>query len=206
MADTTRTFVAVAVPESLAARLRRLQQDLAPEVPEARMAVTPPFHVTLAFLGDVPHVDLSSVCRAVNAAAEAFSPFELTLQGVGAFPDPTRPRVLWAGLTGPGVETLHALQAVDAQAAAATGYPGDTQAFHPHVTLGRIKSGHDRKRGGRSQEVRDLTSLLARRLRWFGGNFKVGEVVTFSSSFDPEKRNELVYAPLSRGTLRGKAK
>ena len=71
MPDTTRTFVAVAVPPSLTPRLERLQTELAGEVPEARWAATPPFHVTLAFLGDVPHAvyHCSAAAGPIKAAA-----------------------------------------------------------------------------------------------------------------------------------------
>ena len=53
--------------------------------------------MTLAFLGDVAELDLNRVCQAVAAAAAPFPRFDLRLEGVGAFPEPARPRVIWAG-------------------------------------------------------------------------------------------------------------
>jgi RNA 2',3'-cyclic 3'-phosphodiesterase len=101
MPKTTRTFVAIAIPTPQGEKLTRLQQQLAPQVPAARWSASPPFHLTLAFLGDVADGDLNAVCTAVATACLAFPPFDLRLEGVGAFPNPARPRVIWAGLATP---------------------------------------------------------------------------------------------------------
>ena len=102
MPKTTRTFVAIAIPTPQGEKLTRLQQQLAPEIPAARWSASPPFHLTLAFLGDVPDIDLNAVCHAVAEPAGPFLPFDLRLEGVGAFPSPARPRVIWAGLAATG--------------------------------------------------------------------------------------------------------
>ena len=52
MPRTTRTFIAIAVPDDRAARLGHLQTRLAPEVPGARWVDPKQFHATLAFLGE----------------------------------------------------------------------------------------------------------------------------------------------------------
>ena len=74
MARTTRTFIALPVPSALGEKLTRLQGLLAPKVPAARWSSSPPFHMTLAFLGDVPDNDLNTVCKAVAEASLAFRP------------------------------------------------------------------------------------------------------------------------------------
>src|SRR4051812_527851 len=110
MPDTTRTFVAIVIPEVLGRKLARLQETLAPTVTGIRWAAPEPFHLTLAFLGDVRNADLSAVCRSVADASAGFEPLDLRIEGLGAFPDAVRPRVVWAGLTGAGLEALAALQ------------------------------------------------------------------------------------------------
>ena len=110
MASTSRIFVAFAIPEVQKTRLGRLQGLIAPELPNARWVTPEMFHVTLAFLGEVPDLDLNPVCRAVAAACEGVPPFTVNLQSLGAFPDPAKPRVAWVGLTGPDIEGLTTLQ------------------------------------------------------------------------------------------------
>lgn len=195
MPDITRTFIAVAVPETLELRLTRLQQQLAPQVHGARWAEVLPFHITLAFLGDVDNSDLHALCQAVSEVAARFPAFALKLEGLGAFPTPARARVIWAGVGGPGLETLCPLQAAVADTVERLNYPAEkAKPYHPHVTLGRLKPG----RG----PVRDLTPILNHYRTWNVGPFPVAEIITYSSHMS---RDNPVYAPLGRAPLRGKS-
>jgi RNA 2',3'-cyclic 3'-phosphodiesterase len=193
MAGTTRTFIAVPVPDALGLKLERLQSLLAPDVPGARWATTRPFHLTLAFLGDVAHADLNDVCRATAGAASAVGPFSLRLEGLGAFPDPARPRVAWVGAVGPGLGPLGILQQAVAGAIRDAGHPPEDDRFHPHVTLGRLKV----VRGRPS----DLTPLVKHYRTWSPGSFDVAEAVVYSSTLTPDGP---AYAPLARAPLRGR--
>jgi RNA 2',3'-cyclic 3'-phosphodiesterase len=195
MAKTTRTFIALPVPSALGEKLTRLQSLLAPKVPAARWSSSDPFHTTLAFLGDVPDNDLNTVCKAVAAACALFSSFELRLESVGAFPNPARPRVLWAGLTAADVAPLFGLQKAIVKAVTDAGYRPDDQRFTPHVTLARIRA--DR----RGQDSLNLTTLLQPYLTWSAGTFRVGEVITFASTLTPAGP---AYAQLARAPLSGK--
>ena len=107
MRETTRTFIAIPVPESVGERLARLQAELSPEVPGCRWTASSPLHITLAFLGDVRNRDLNDLCLAVAAAAEPFPRFDLEVTGLGAFPSPRKPRVVWAGATAPDLAPLN---------------------------------------------------------------------------------------------------
>jgi RNA 2',3'-cyclic 3'-phosphodiesterase len=195
MSDTTRTFIALAVPDTLTLRVSRLQQQLAGAVEGVRWQVAPPFHVTLAFLGDVAHSDLVTVCRAVQDEAQRFAPLTLQLEGLGAFPDVTRARVVWSGVSGPDLENLLALQAAIARAVALAHYPTDQKPFHPHVTLGRAGHGHGRGRDRNSEPPNDISRLVNHYKTWRAGPFTANEVITFSSTLT---REGPIYAPLGR--------
>ncbi len=178
MASSSRIFVAFTVPDVQRTRLGRLQGLIAPEIPNARWVTPEMFHVTLAFLGDVPDIALNTVCRAVAGACDGFPPFTVNLQSLGVFPDPTRPRVAWVGLTGPGIETLGRLRASIVEAIGEAGYPPEDDRFTPHLTLGHIKN----KKG----EHLDMAPLIAHYRTWSAGNFEVNAVVTFASTLTPE--------------------
>lgn len=195
MGKTTRTFIALPVPSALGEKLTRLQSLLAPKIPHARWTSNLPFHMTLAFLGDVPDNDLDTVCKAVAEASLPFSCFELRLEGVGAFPNLARPRVLWSGLTAADLTPLLELQKSIVKRVTDAGYRPDDQRFTPHVTLGRIRS--DR----RGQNSPDLSTILQPHLTWSAGTFLVGEVITFASTLTPEGP---AYAQLARAPLSGK--
>jgi 2'-5' RNA ligase len=195
MAQTTRTFIAVPLPDAIGDRLTRLQGRLAPQAPSIRWNSTPPFHITLAFLGDVPYVDLNAVCGATAEAARTVRRFELTVTGLGAFPSLTRPRVLWAGLEGPGLDPLAGLHRAVLAALDEVGCVPDDDRFSPHVTLGRIKPARGTTR------LNNLAAVVARHQTWSAGTFTVGEVVAFSSTFTPESPDGPAYAPLARAPL-----
>jgi 2'-5' RNA ligase len=190
MPRTTRTFIAVEVPENLGHKLARLQTLLAPELPGVRWTTTLPFHLTLVFLGDVADTDLNEVCRATAAAASTGEAFELRLEALGAFPSAARPRVVWVGATGSGLAPLAALQKEVAQAVRAAGYPPDDNRFQPHVTLGRIKP-------GRGPGL-NLTAQVKHYQTWSAGSFTVNEAVVFASTLSPDGPT---YAPLGRAPL-----
>jgi 2'-5' RNA ligase len=195
MPRTTRTFIAVAIPAPLGEKLTRLQSQLAPSVPGARWTATSPFHVTLAFLGDVDDLHLNDLCTAVAGATVVIPRFEARVEGVGAFPDANRPRVIWAGVATADPTSWQELHRATVHAATKTGYRPDDQRFHPHITLGRLKSD---RRGPRPP---DLTPVLERHRAWSGGSFTVGEVITFGSTLTPEGP---LYAPLAKAPLAGK--
>jgi 2'-5' RNA ligase len=190
MPQTTRTFVAIAVPDPFGGELARLQRELAPLVAGCRWAAAHPFHATLAFLGAVKDKDLSEVCKTVAETAAAFDAFEVELRGVGAFPTVSRPRVIWAGMTAREPERLLTLQQSIVRAIARTGYRADDQRFHPHVTVGRL----NRDRGVR----RDLAAVLDCFGAWSGGSFTVTEVTTFASALSPGGPS---YTPLGRAAM-----
>jgi RNA 2',3'-cyclic 3'-phosphodiesterase len=193
MSETTRAFVAIAIPPPLGQELARLQTLLAPEVPGCRWAESSPFHTTLVFLGDVRNSDRDQLCESINAAAGLFEPFELCLEGLGAFPSVARPRVIWAGVVAPNLKPLIDLREAVVIAVSEKGYPPDDLRFHPHVTLGRIKPG----RHGHC----DLTRLVESYRGWSAGPFPVEEVTTFASTLGP---GGPIYTPIGRAKFKSK--
>jgi RNA 2',3'-cyclic 3'-phosphodiesterase len=123
-----RAFIAVEVPA------------VSSDVPFPR---PPERHLTLAFLGDVGVERTSELVSAMAEAALPVEPFELVLEGGGAFPDRTRPRVVWIGV-GEGRPSLERLHAGLADALSRRGFEVDRRPFAPHVTVMRLRSDRDR--------------------------------------------------------------
>jgi 2'-5' RNA ligase len=104
-----------------------------------------PQHLTLRFLGEVASDRLEAIVRALEPSADGVAPFDLRLEGVGAFPDPKRPRVVWVGAT-VGAANLVALAERVSTALAPYVPPDDRERFVPHLTLFRVRSPRDRHR------------------------------------------------------------
>ena len=96
------------------------------------------FHLTLFFLGSsVPRDRLAPIAVALGAIARTTAPFEIAARGVGVFPNPARPRVIWVGLHG---DALAGLAARVAEAAERCGFAPEPRAWSPHLTIGRVRS------------------------------------------------------------------
>ena len=137
---SVRLFIAVhldpATREALAAASEALRAPAA-GLPVAWVAPEN-FHVTLKFLGGVDEAKVPALIEALHSAVARERGFGFQVGGLGAFPSPTRPRVLWAGVA-VGAEPLGALaQSVD-EATAAVGFPREARPFSPHITLGRVR-------------------------------------------------------------------
>jgi len=126
-----RLFVAIDPPPLVLDQL----QPVIDTLPAGRPAKRDQLHLTLFFIGEVPNEELDGITQALQEIS--LPAFPLRLEGVGCFPNPTRPRILWAGLSfPPSLQNLkneidHRLQSL--------GFAPDKKAFHPHVTLARIK-------------------------------------------------------------------
>ena len=93
------------------------------------------FHVTLAFLGEVPAMQVDDVCGCVREGVAGIASFATSLGALGSFGRQTS-AVLWQGFSS-GRKEWDALAAGVRDALRAGGYDIDEKAFLPHVTLMR---------------------------------------------------------------------
>lgn len=130
-------FVAVVPPESA---LEDLEEFVAPRReagPQLRWTAVEQWHLTLAFMADVAPRQLDDLVERLGRAAARRTPFTVKLAGGGAFPNPARAKVLYAGARTDDAEELRRL-AVGARAAAnKSGAEVDGGRFRAHVTLAR---------------------------------------------------------------------
>ena len=135
---TTRTFLALELPEPVKAVLRRRIERLAHALPDVRFVDVAGLHLTLAFLGELDETQLAAATGAAEEAASVHAPFTLRLNNLGAFGSARSPRVIWVGLAG-DVARLRAVQSTVADALEARGFGREARPFAPHLTLARIK-------------------------------------------------------------------
>jgi 2'-5' RNA ligase len=186
-----RTFLAVELDPAVRQAATALQAALTKSVAGVRWADPSTFHVTLQFLGEVDDRELHTVCRVADGVVRRLPPFALGLGGVGAFPNPRRPKVLWAGVTIGADELQRLFAELEDGLLAAGAYRRENRAYTPHLTLGRVTDD-----GGA-----DLAGVLPKFQTWAGGQTAVGEVVVFTSQL---RRDGPEYTPVGRATLRGR--
>jgi RNA 2',3'-cyclic 3'-phosphodiesterase len=167
--DQIRAFVAACLPVGVLARIKAEQKRLASkmETDAVRWTRSEQLHLTLKFYGNVAGDRVDSLKAALHRAVKGVRPISLTADGLGCFPSSQQPRVLWVGLDG-DLEELKQLQARVEVESAAFGNHSEDREFHPHLTLGRVKTpGAGARRIGeviRSSEVGPMGSWEVRQI------------------------------------------
>jgi 2'-5' RNA ligase len=186
-----RTFIALDLGKPVRDRLVLLQQALARGGAEVKWVEPENLHLTLLFLGEVDAREVVELCRAVGDACATVAAFRLSVERVGCFPNPRRPRVVWAGV-GEGTQEVVALHdALEGPLLELGCYRREDRPYTPHITLGRVRGeGH----------ADALAASITRHAAWQAGATLVREVHVLSSELRPEGP---VYTVLSRARLRG---
>jgi 2'-5' RNA ligase len=183
-----RTFVAIDPGKAVHDRLIALQETLARTGSEVKWVEPENLHVTLLFLGEVEDREVARVCQVIAAGAAKHTPFSLSVETVGCFPNPRRPRIVWVGV-GEGTQPLVALHDELEIPLQDLGYRREERRYTPHITLGRVKS---------EGATDKLAAALAKRADWKGGETNVREVLVMSSELTSQGP---VYTVLSRAKL-----
>lgn len=173
-----RTFIAVEVGNDVKARAADLIKRLKQAEADVRWVAPQNMHITLKFLGDVPNQEVPDICRHVAEVTAAFEPFEIDFQTAGAFPDASRPRTIWLGVSpGEGFDRLEALNnAIEERLHTELGFPKERRRFHPHLTIGRVNS--------ISSTPRTLADIIAAHERYDASLAEIDEVLIFASFLD----------------------
>lgn len=130
-----RTFVAVEISnQQVLDSIKKLQSSLKIE---AKPVDTQNMHFTLMFLGEVSE----EMAQKVGAQLKTieFAPFDMSFEGVGAFPKPKFPRIVWVGLDSEGGSKITLLARTVEEKLAPLGFSSD-KPFKPHATIFRIKN------------------------------------------------------------------
>jgi 2'-5' RNA ligase len=130
-----RLFTGIALPEDVINTLKRLLDALRPA---GRLRWSTPYnlHVTIKFIGEWPQDRLDELQTALPLLGER-EPIPIAISGIGWFPNPHSPRVLFVGVD--GGEALARLAADTEDVTAKLGIERERRAYHPHLTLARIR-------------------------------------------------------------------
>ncbi|MFB6815549.1 RNA 2',3'-cyclic phosphodiesterase [Streptomyces sp. NPDC056347] len=143
---TVRVFIALAPPDHAKAELARELRPAYDTHPQMRWNRIEDWHITLAFLGELPTGTVPSLRPPLAGLAAAHRPLRLALRGSGNFDD----RVLWSGIDG-DLDGLHTLAAEVRTAVRNCGVAFEERPLRPHLTLARARRG-DRSSAGEIAE------------------------------------------------------
>jgi 2'-5' RNA ligase len=169
-----RAFIAIDLPESLRAALRRKQASFRSASPDARWTQPEGIHLTLKFLGEISDAKVMEVAESLKNLGR-FESFIVRLKGFGFFPDARRPRVFWTGVEAP--PSLSQLAEQVEEAMRRIGFAREERPFRPHLTLARFRV---------PQPQPALQALLSQQGEQEWGNFEVSEFFLFESKLSPQ--------------------
>ncbi len=169
-----RCFIAIDVPGEVKRAISEVIGKVRDPLKGMRWVPTEGLHVTLKFLGTVRDDMLSQIEKALSDICAVYQPFSASVRGTGAFPGPTRPNVVWAGMEEPG-EMGRLASDID-EAMHRLGFEREERRFSPHLTIGRVKD-----RRGIDRVMKDLATFKDT----FFGTINIEEILLMRSDLKP---------------------
>ncbi|CAN7379179.1 RNA 2',3'-cyclic phosphodiesterase [Knoellia sp. LjRoot47] len=137
-----RIFAAVVPPADAHADLEAFVEPRRDVHSDLRWTPSHLWHVTLAFMADVPEGLVDDVVDDVARVAGEHAPIPLRLSGAGTFPNPAEARVVWMDVRSESPSGLTDLESLALGVRRACGSVGASPAggdYRPHLTLARVR-------------------------------------------------------------------
>jgi 2'-5' RNA ligase len=185
-----RSFLAIELPKPVLRKIEEVQGDLRLTHADVRWVNPEKIHLTLKFFGNIEESRIDAIFKSIEEPIRNTPPFSLKVRGVGAFPQLKNPRVIWMGLVN-GKEVLASLQKQIEIQLGEIGFQPEDRPFHPHLTLGRMRS---------SRGKEELVGGMEKHREEEFGDFQIERVVLFKSDLRPTGP---IYTPLREMKLGG---
>jgi len=184
-----RSFIAIQMPAEVRKQLIEITNSLK-ETQAGIKCVSPEnAHLTLKFLGNVNERRLEDIKNIVESVSKKIDPFELSLSGVGVFPNRSAPKVIWLGI-GQGKGMLNRIKDMLEERLLEIGIGKEERQYHAHLTLGRVKL---------LKEKNKLISWLESNMNFEISSIKVRKITLMKSILKSEGAE---YSPLLQAALR----
>ena len=132
-----RTFIAIELPSSIKDQLGDIARQLRRSDVDAGWMKPDNHHLTLKFLGEVDAALVRHLAKQIEQLCAQHNAFAANLDGLGFFPSPKQPRILYAAIKEP--QPFNTLAQGLERLLEPLGFTPEPH-FHPHITLARIKS------------------------------------------------------------------
>jgi len=163
-----RTFVAIEVSDQ--GVLNSISQVQAELNIKAKPVEIHNMHFTVQFLGEVSEEMVRKISSELSSLE--FTPFSVSFTGIGVFPKPSSPRVIWIG-TNEGADELEKLAEMIRMKLSQLGFQPDKK-FKPHVTIFRIKN-----------KIEGISNKLEKFSSYYFGKQTVSEIKLKKSELTP---------------------
>ena len=143
--ETIRAFIAIELDDAITKMIGDIERQLASLDCDIRLVKPENCHLTLKFLGEIRIKKIPSIVDVVGSQVKKSSRLSFHLTGLGAFPSLHAPRIVWVGV---GDHDSHIANFVNSleNTLGNIGIEKEDKSFHPHITMGRVKSNKNASR------------------------------------------------------------
>jgi 2'-5' RNA ligase len=142
MSEAIRSFIAFDIESvNVLENITWMQRVLAGTGADLKFVEPHNIHITLRFLGNITPAMVDKIYE--ELCKVQFTPFTVKIQGLGAFPNPRFPRVVWAGIR-EGANQLRGIFEQLEPHLRSLGFAPDPKGFSPHLTIARVRSGRNK--------------------------------------------------------------
>jgi len=138
MNNKIRCFIAIELSEEIKNTLAKIEKELEKTIYGVKWVEPGNIHLTLKFLGYIEKDIVEKIKEILKEIAAGMKPFKIKLSSVGAFPSPSQPRVIWVGIDEGKKESTEIANLIE-EKVSPLGIEKENRAFHPHLTLARVK-------------------------------------------------------------------
>ncbi len=131
-----RAFLAAYIDEELKDKITEVQKQLKEADAPVKFVEPHNLHFTFKFFGEIDEEKTEEIIDAVENKVQNYEPFELSINGVGVFPNPRYIRVLWLGVE--DSESFSNLQMDMDEDFVKLGFKKE-RSYVPHLTMGRVR-------------------------------------------------------------------
>ena len=137
VSELVRAFLSIDIEnQTLFPQISETQRKLDTSLAKMKLVEIENIHFTLRFFGDTSLTRIDEIESCLNKIK--IEPFEIVVNGVGAFPTKRKPRVIWIGVTQNADRIRNLKMEIDSHLEK-LGYRSEKKKFTPHATIARIR-------------------------------------------------------------------
>ena len=133
-----RSFLAFELPPEIKRVVARVSGELRKSALDVKWVKAENIHLTVVFMGNTKMDDVPAIGDEIRKISLRYGPFDISLKGIGSFPNRRNPRVLWLGLHG-DLDRISDFRDTLQQHLKPFGVREEKRRFNPHLTLGRFR-------------------------------------------------------------------
>ncbi len=137
MNNLIRIFIATEVSDRIANEIANIQDRLKDSADRVSWVKPGNIHLTLRFLGDIEENRMEEIYRAMLQSVSGIDPHDISVKGIGVFPNLNNPRVIWLGVV--DEEKLKIIYKALERELCMVGFEKEDRNFHPHISIGRVR-------------------------------------------------------------------